>query len=202
MWAGVYRGRVVSTADPQSRHRVRLQVPQVSGDALTTWAPPALEDAAIPSVGSAVWVVYQAGDGSYPLYLPPIQEAVPGDQFYVIQNWTTIDLAPGFTPDGNSNGIPQYRVLSVFGSVKLECAGGIGITYTSNAIANGGIFTNAPLPFTPSSVRSIPGACSTANSVNTAMKIDFQTSGHGRIVGTSTTVNPPWVSLNNVSYYL
>lgn len=71
-WPGIYRGVVVSAADPLGSGRVRLQVPQVSGDAPTAWAPPAQAGGAVPAVGQLVWVLYEAGDASYPVYLPPI----------------------------------------------------------------------------------------------------------------------------------
>lgn len=71
-WPGAYQGVIVSTADPQGAGRVRLQVPQVSGTALTPWAAPAQQGAGTPAVGQVVWVVYQGGDPSYPVYIPPV----------------------------------------------------------------------------------------------------------------------------------
>lgn len=72
MWSGLYKGVVLSTQDPASLSRVRLQVPQVSGSSATDWVPPAQAGGALPSVGSQVWVMYQGGDASYPVYVPPI----------------------------------------------------------------------------------------------------------------------------------
>lgn len=71
-WPGLYQGVVLSTADPQNGGRVRLQVPQVSGSAPTAWAPAAQQGSALPAVGSLVWVMYQGGDPSYPVYIPPV----------------------------------------------------------------------------------------------------------------------------------
>jgi hypothetical protein len=71
-WPGVYRAVVVSTSDPQTKGRVRLQVPQVSGTALTGWSMPAQSGGATPGVGQVVWVLYEGGDPSYPVYLPPL----------------------------------------------------------------------------------------------------------------------------------
>lgn len=71
-WPGVYRAVVLTAADPLNGQRVRLQVPQVSGDAATGWSPPAQSGGALPAVGQVVWVMYEAGDPSYPVYLPPI----------------------------------------------------------------------------------------------------------------------------------
>lgn len=38
---GIYRGRVIDNEDPLKRRRVKLQVPQVLGEAVTDWAWPA-----------------------------------------------------------------------------------------------------------------------------------------------------------------
>lgn len=70
-WPGAYRALVLSTADPTATGRVRLQVPQVTGAAPTGWVAPAQAGASVPAVGSVVWVIYEAGDPSYPVYIPP-----------------------------------------------------------------------------------------------------------------------------------
>lgn len=70
-WSGIYRAVVLSTADPRGEGRVRVQVPQVSGYALTDWAPPAQTGGSVPGVGTTVWVFFQGGDASYPVYVPP-----------------------------------------------------------------------------------------------------------------------------------
>ncbi|KUL44732.1 hypothetical protein ADL22_12370 [Streptomyces sp. NRRL F-4489] len=63
-----YQAVVASTTDPQLRGRVRLQVPQVSGEALTLWAEPAVRGR-VPAVGELVWVTYQGGDEARPVYV-------------------------------------------------------------------------------------------------------------------------------------
>ena len=207
-WPGVYTGVVVSTADPQGRGRVRLQVPQVSGTAVTGWVPPAQPGGAVPGVRDQVNVLYQAGDASYPAYLPPIPpppDAVPAAAFNLLLDWTPLPLATGYTGNGNNNGNPFYRILTVFGSTLVECQGGINITYDgTNTIVNSGTFTATPvLPIPTTTLRTVTTACSSQNSAVNSLKIDFQSTGHARIVGTNTsTINPLWISLNRVTYYL
>ncbi|WP_032916700.1 phage baseplate assembly protein V [Streptomyces rimosus] len=65
---GTYQAVVAGTTDPQRRGRVRLQVPQVSGGAMTLWAEPAVRGR-VPAVGETVWVTYEGGDESRPVYL-------------------------------------------------------------------------------------------------------------------------------------
>ncbi|MFE9834041.1 phage baseplate assembly protein V [Streptomyces sp. NPDC005551] len=201
-WPGVYRGVVRSTADPQKLGRVRLQVAQVTGAAVSGWSAPVQVGGPVPGVGDQVLVMYENGDPSYPVYVPPVAPE-PVQAVQLVQDWTAPTLAAGFTGDGNSNGIPKYRVLNILGSVLVEWVGGINITYSSGTIANDGFFLSAPLGFAPSDLRTVTAGCSAASSTVNSLKIDFQVSGQARIVGTNTTTNnPPWVSLNKVDYYL
>lgn len=70
--AGIYPAVVISTSDPRGRGRVRLQVPSVSGTAVSGWAAPAAAGGRLPAVRERIWVVYQQGDPSHPVYLPPM----------------------------------------------------------------------------------------------------------------------------------
>lgn len=76
---GVYRGVVKSVADPLNQRRVKLVVPQTTGDRVTGWAWP-LETAhthfEVPPVGQGVWVIYQGGDPDYPLWMGSFGKAM------------------------------------------------------------------------------------------------------------------------------
>lgn len=71
---GKYRGLVTDNSDPTTRGRVKVKVPAVLGD-LESWAMPCLPYAgnrmgswAIPENGAGVWVEFEAGDASYPIW--------------------------------------------------------------------------------------------------------------------------------------
>ena len=71
---GKYRGTVTDNADPTHRGRVKVRVPAVLGD-LETWALPCLPYAGngvgvytVPEPGAGVWVEFEAGDASYPIW--------------------------------------------------------------------------------------------------------------------------------------
>lgn len=70
-YGGIYRGVVKDVRDPKKSRRVKLQVPQVTGSAVTDWAWP-LEPANVstepPAVGQGVWVFFIGSDPDYPVW--------------------------------------------------------------------------------------------------------------------------------------
>lgn len=65
---GIYRGRVVNNNDPTNTGRMKLQVPQLFGQGLTNWALPAQHIRYSANVGDQVWVSFDGGDTSKPLW--------------------------------------------------------------------------------------------------------------------------------------
>jgi len=72
---GKYRGIVVDTDDPKSMGRIKARVPEVLGEVETGWALPVALWAgdtegffAVPPVDAAVWIEFEAGDPSRPLW--------------------------------------------------------------------------------------------------------------------------------------
>jgi hypothetical protein len=67
---GVYRGTAMNTADPMMRGRIQVSVPSVAG-AGANWAEACrdFKSNATPPVGTAVWVMYEAGDVSHPVWI-------------------------------------------------------------------------------------------------------------------------------------
>jgi hypothetical protein len=69
---GIYRAQVFDNADPDDVRKLRLIIPQISGDAVSKWVLPMDANntaATLPPVGSGVWVQFEAGDPSYPVWL-------------------------------------------------------------------------------------------------------------------------------------
>ncbi len=72
---GKYRGIVSDDQDPSNLGRIRAQVPEVLQDVITPWALPCAPYAgpnqglyAIPPVGAGVWIEFEAGDPSRPIW--------------------------------------------------------------------------------------------------------------------------------------
>lgn len=71
---GKYRGRVVGNDDPEKRGRLKVVVPQVLEN-VEMWALPCVPFAGkdmgfftMPENGTGVWVEFEAGDPSFPIY--------------------------------------------------------------------------------------------------------------------------------------
>lgn len=69
---GIYRGICVDSIDPISKGRVRLQVPQILGTAVTDWAWPIVSGSGTltaPAINSGIWVMFEGGDPNFPLWV-------------------------------------------------------------------------------------------------------------------------------------
>src|SRR5215510_10895257 len=72
---GKYRGQVTDNNDPTGRGRIEVLVPAVMGNE-PVWALPCVPYAgkdvgfyAIPKVDAGVWVEFEAGDPSHPIWV-------------------------------------------------------------------------------------------------------------------------------------
>jgi len=69
-WLGIYIGVVINNSDPKGTKRVIAQVPQVLGNAFTTWCNPVTQPSGSsgPNVGTTIYVMFAGGDPDYPVY--------------------------------------------------------------------------------------------------------------------------------------
>lgn len=66
---GVVRGIVKDNNDPQNLRRVRVSVPQITGNEVTGWLWPMISTQRPPSIGQGVWINYISGDPEYPVWI-------------------------------------------------------------------------------------------------------------------------------------
>lgn len=87
---GKYRGVVSDVDDPEKLGRVKAQVPEILHEEVSPWALPAVALAGpghglvlIPEVGDGVWIEFEAGDPSRPIWCGgwwgPGELPAPGD---------------------------------------------------------------------------------------------------------------------------
>ncbi|HMD21208.1 MAG TPA: phage baseplate assembly protein V [Alloacidobacterium sp.] len=73
---GKYRGQVIDNNDPSNLGRIKANVPRVLGVEDSGWALPAFAYGgaseqgffAVPDVGAGVWIEFEGGDLSYPIW--------------------------------------------------------------------------------------------------------------------------------------
>lgn len=73
---GKYRGSVRNNVDPMMKGRILVEVPDVGGNLLSSWAMPCLPLAGlntgmftVPPVGAGVWIEFERGDPDYPIWV-------------------------------------------------------------------------------------------------------------------------------------
>jgi len=79
LFYGKYRGTVINNIDPMLRGRLLLEVPDVTGFTPSSWAEPCVPLAGpsgppmgvymIPPIGAGVWVEFEQGDPSKPIWV-------------------------------------------------------------------------------------------------------------------------------------
>ncbi len=74
-YLGKFRGRVIDNNDPLRIGRITVEVPDVLGDEPSTWALPCLPftgpesgQFVVPPPGAGVWVEFEQGDPSFPVW--------------------------------------------------------------------------------------------------------------------------------------
>lgn len=71
-----YRGTVINNVDAEQRGRLLVQVPDVLGPGISSWAMPCVPLAGnqmgayfLPVIGAGVWVEFEGGDPDYPIWV-------------------------------------------------------------------------------------------------------------------------------------
>jgi len=72
---GKYRGMVLNNVDPMQKGRIQVQVPDVLGLGISSWAMPCMPMTGIqagvyvvPPIGAGVWVEFEGGDPDFPIW--------------------------------------------------------------------------------------------------------------------------------------
>lgn len=140
---GKYRGIVKSNRDPLGRGRLQVIIPQVLEDS-PAWAMPCVPYAgkergffALPDEGTGVWVEFEAGDASFPIWTGcfwnkddiPSADAAPEIKFFKTKKFSLrIDDSVGEITIENESGsqivFTATDILVKSSTVKTEATGG------------------------------------------------------------------------------
>ncbi|VVO01301.1 phage baseplate assembly protein V [Pseudomonas fluorescens] len=141
---GKFRGVVLNNIDPMQMARVQVQVPDVLGLGISSWAMPCVPFAGqqsgmfvLPQIGAGVWVEFEQGNQDYPIWvggfwgsaaqLPALALAgLPVSPSIVLQT-------------GNQNGLTISDLPGPTGGILLKTLTGamISINETGITISNG-----------------------------------------------------------------
>lgn len=145
---GKYRGTVTDNADPTSRGRIKVRVPAVLGE-LEIWAMPCVPYAGdgvgfycLPKTGTGVWVEFEAGDPSYPIWSGCFwaDSQIPDDADANIKTWKTDSITLRIDDSGDeikaetSNGAK----ITITDEIKSEKGSASHIVSSSNITSDSG----------------------------------------------------------------
>ena len=142
---GKYRGSVASNQDPLKMGRITAIVPDVLGQTPSGWAMPALPLAgpqvstyAVPPAGAGVWVEFEHGDKSFPIWTGcwwGSQAEVPASA-----GLTGSPPIPDIVlqPEAGQQGAPTVILTGDSGdgdlNITLKTPGGASLVITNNKI--------------------------------------------------------------------
>ena len=157
---GKFRGQVVDNEDPLQQGRLKVTVPQVIGT-VEVWAMPCVPYAgaqlgfyAMPENGTGVWIEFEAGDPSYPIWTGcfwnegdiPSADADPKIKFFKTNKFTLrIDDGNGEIIIENDSGsriqLTSQDITHKSSTVKQEAAGGkkTELSAASYSVNNGAL---------------------------------------------------------------
>lgn len=177
---GTYRGIVADTNDPLNKGRVKLKVPQILANATTGWAWPVVPTSnvkvATPTVGEGVFVTFEGGDPSFPLWLGRFDGEIVPSPDPVAVRWSPVFEATGLTFTGSGTTYPTYNSYYVKHGQLVTFNIKIDLTTVTNF--GTGQYKTA-LPFVP--IESAANHFSAWSWVNPSLPAD-ELNGHKQLV--------------------
>jgi hypothetical protein len=68
-YCGVYRGFVIDNNDPENLLRLRIHLPTLGIEGIFAAACVTMENPVVPAVGSGVWILFEEGNPSNPVWI-------------------------------------------------------------------------------------------------------------------------------------
>ncbi|MDG4861286.1 phage baseplate assembly protein V [Streptomyces sp. T-3] len=144
-YLGKFRGRVMDNNDPLHIGRVIVEVPDVLGDEPSTWALPCLPFAGpeagqfvVPAPGTGVWVEFEQGDPSFPVWTGcwyGDEKELPPDALKLVAQPSEHKPVVVQTPEAHK--IVMSDAPGAERGIKLQAGGGSYIHITKEKITIG-----------------------------------------------------------------
>jgi hypothetical protein len=125
---GVYRAVVFDNKDPNSLGRLRLKIPQVFANVPTGWSwptSPAGVRTTSPSIGQGIWVMFEGGDPSFPMWIGVFGNEVSSDTTVAINPAAKGTILPyNMSVSSNTDGSRSIDLVQSLISVASVIDGG------------------------------------------------------------------------------
>ena len=150
-YEGIYRAVVKNNNDPKNLRRIKVVVPQITGDQTTDWIWPVISTKRPPDIGTGTWVMYIGGNPEYPVWIGEFGESPQGmfghGSFYSTQTQTTgintetiltynnTDISEGVKLSGNQIKVDYDGTYNVMFSIQFHHLSGGGGGSSENVYA-------------------------------------------------------------------
>jgi len=141
---GKYRGVVLNNIDPMQMARIQVQVPDVLGIGLSSWAMPCVPFAGkqsgvfvLPKIGDGVWVEFEQGDQDFPIWVGGFWGSAAEVPVLALAG---LPVSPSIVlQTGNQTGLMLSDLPGPTGGILLKTATGamISINEVGITISNG-----------------------------------------------------------------
>jgi len=114
--------------------------------------------------------------------------------------WTAIPLASGFTSTHTVFGPAQYRIVTAYGSARVELRGSVDCTSSVTAQTN--FSTALPTAARPSATRTWVGRRNYSVDTKGVVPMEISTGGVMNVFGSASPSQTDWFALDGCHYYL
>jgi len=146
-----------------------------------------------PAVGDVI-VISQSSSGNWVAHGRTATTTAPAG------TWTSIPLASGFTSTHTVFGPAQYRIVTAYGSTRVELRG--SVDGTSSVTSQTSFSTALPTAARPSSVRTWIGRRNYSVDTKGVAVMEIQTSGVMSVFGSASPSQTDWFALDGCYYDL
>jgi uncharacterized protein involved in type VI secretion and phage assembly len=140
---GKYRGSVTDTNDPDNRGRIKALVPAVLGSVTTGWCDPCVPYAGdkvgivfLPEQGSGVWIEFEGGDVSYPIWSGCYwrKDEFPDDASQPQKTIVTLSGHKILLKDDSDPSAASITITDASGNTVVLDSTGITLTHSSDRV--------------------------------------------------------------------